>query len=152
MSVVYLIGSLRHPSIPEIAERIEKETPHEAFADWWAAGKEADDAWQDYCNRRELDYVEALNTPASWHVFGFDYYHLMRSDVGVLVMPAGKSAHLELGYLAGKGKRCYVLFDQVPERYDQMYHLIGPKCQSDGVFKSVFFSVDALIGELNEIV
>jgi len=145
---IYLIGSLRHPDVPELAERIQKETGHEVFADWYAAGKIADDAWQDYCNRRSYSYVEALNTPASWHVFDFDYHHLLDSDIGILVMPAGKSAHLELGFMAGKGKKCYVLFDQVPERYDQMYHLIGPKVKEEGPFKEVFFNVDDLIREL----
>lgn len=145
---VYLIGSLRHPGIPELAEKIEKEVGCEVFADWYAAGERADDAWQDYCNRRGLDYVEALNTPASWHVYDFDYKHLMSSDVGVLVMPAGKSGHLELGYMAGKGKRCYILFNEVPERYDQMYHLVGPEASTGELFKSVFFNVDELIEEL----
>ena len=36
-------------------------------------------------------------------------------------MPAGKSGHIEFGYLVGQGKPGFVLFDAVPERYDVMY-------------------------------
>jgi nucleoside 2-deoxyribosyltransferase len=35
-------------------------------------------------------------------------------------MPAGKSGHLELGYMVGCGKPGYILFDKEPERLDQM--------------------------------
>ena len=36
-------------------------------------------------------------------------------------MPAGKSGHMELCYMRGQGKPCYVLFDKEPERVDIMY-------------------------------
>jgi len=38
------------------------------------------------------------------------------------VLPAGKSGHLELGFLRGKGKPCYILFPEDPERWDVMYN------------------------------
>jgi nucleoside 2-deoxyribosyltransferase len=53
-------------------------------------------------------------------VFEFDKFHLDRCDAAVLLMPAGKSAHLELGYMRGKGKPGFILFDEEPERYDVM--------------------------------
>jgi hypothetical protein len=37
-----------------------------------------------------------------------------------MVMPCGKSAHLELGYAAGTGKRTIVYMPEEPERYDVM--------------------------------
>jgi hypothetical protein len=40
----------------------------------------------------------------------------------VLVLPAGKSGHLELGYCAGKGKRTYILLEaDADPRWDVMY-------------------------------
>ena len=57
---------------------------------------------------------------AANHVFHFDLKHLDDSDVAVLFLPAGKSGHLELGYVLGKGKRGYILLDN-PERWDVMY-------------------------------
>ena len=118
--VIYLIGSLRNPDIPFIGNRL-RETGFEVFDDWFAGGKIADDEWQAYETVKGRDYKSALRGYAARHVFEFDLFHLNRADIGLLVLPAGKSGHLELGYLIGQGKPGYVLFDKEPERWDQMY-------------------------------
>ena len=43
------------------------------------------------------------------------------SAVAVLVLPAGRSAHLELGWMLGRGKPGYILLDGKDDRYDVMY-------------------------------
>jgi hypothetical protein len=116
--MIYLIGSLRNPDIPAIAEEL-RAAGHEVFDDWFAAGPEADDRWRDYEKARGRTYAEALNGHAAGHVFNFDLEHLQRADTVVLVYPAGKSAHLELGWALGQGKKGYVLLDN-PERWDVM--------------------------------
>lgn len=93
---------------------------YEVFDDWYAAGHEADDKWRDYELARGHTYEEALNGFAARHVFDFDVHHLDRADIGVLALPAGKSGHLELGYLVGKGVPSFILFEDIPERYDVM--------------------------------
>ena len=93
---------------------------YEVFDDWYAAGPEADDKWRDYELARGHSYEEALAGHAARHVFDFDKYHLDRADIGVLALPAGKSGHLELGYLVGKGVPSFILFEDIPERYDVM--------------------------------
>lgn len=118
--MIYVIGSLRNPKIPEIANAIRK-LGIEAFDSWYAPGPEADDFWQKYEQGRGHTYIEALNDYAARHVFEFDRLHLDRATSGVLVLPAGKSCHLELGYLIGQGKPGYILLDQEPERWDVMY-------------------------------
>ena len=135
---IYVMGSLRNPLIPEIGNRLRKEG-HTAFEDWWGAGKIADDSWQAYENMRGRSYKEALKGIAANHIFKLDKEHLDKSDSGVLVMPAGKSAHLELGYLIGQGKPGYVLFDKEPERFDVMYLFA----------KGIFFDIEELVTELN---
>lgn len=119
---VYLIGSLRNPLIADIANKIEAATGYEAFASWFAAGPEADDRWRDYEKARNPTggVREAVYGYAAEHCFEFDKKHLERADAVVLVMPAGKSGHLELGWALGKGKKGFILFDQEPERYDLM--------------------------------
>ena len=136
---VYLIGSLRNPEIPKIANKI-RELGFEVFDDWFAAGPEADDKWRDYEKARGRSYKEALNGLAADHVFQFDRKHLNKCDVAVLYLPAGKSAHLELGRVLGKGKKGYILLDN-PERWDVMYKF------ADGVFNSF----DELKDELEKI-
>lgn len=118
--VIYLIGSLRNPEIPKIANTIRAKG-FEVFDDWFAAGEKADDSWRDYEKQRGHSYKEALDGYAAKHVFAFDKLHLNRCDGAVLIMPAGKSGHIELGYVSGIGKPSWVLFDSVPERYDVMY-------------------------------
>lgn len=120
--MIYLIGSLRNPVIPHFAVALEERTGYEVFADWAAASENADDAWRDYIRVREPKggIVAALNSYAAKHVFNFDKHHIDRADAVVLLMPAGKSGFLELGYSLGKGKPGFIVFDKDPDRYDVM--------------------------------
>lgn len=118
--IIYLIGSLRNPEVPKIAAKL-RTAGHEVFDDWVAAGEIADDAWRDYELGRGHTFPQALEGYAANHVYEFDRYHLNRANAGVLIMPAGKSGHMELGYLIGQGKPGYILLDNQPERFDVMY-------------------------------
>lgn len=132
--MIYLIGSMRNHRIPEVANTL-RAAGHEVFDEWYSPGHKADDYWQRYEQSRGHNYKEAL---AGWHaknVFNFDHTHLQRADIAVLLMPAGKSAHLELGWMLGQGKPGYILFDTEPERFDVM-HLFAT---------DVFFSIDELL-------
>lgn len=107
---IYLIGSLRNPRIPQIGNEL-REYGFEVFDDWHAAGREADDEWQRYEEFRGRSYREALSGFAAAHVFHFDLFHLDRSQIGLLALPAGRSGHLELGYLRGQGKPIFILLE-----------------------------------------
>jgi len=119
---VYVIGSLRNPRIPEVAKQL-REHGLEVFDDWYAAGPEADDAWRQYEKDRGHTYAQALQGHAARHVFEFDKKHLDSCDAAIMVGPAGRSAHLELGYILGQGKPGFILLDQTTEdaRWDVMY-------------------------------
>lgn len=134
--MIYLIGSLRNPEVPLIANLIREEG-HEVFDDWYSAGPEADDKWRDYERGRGHSYRDALRGYAARHVFEFDKTHLLRADVVVLALPAGKSGHLELGWAIGKGKPGYILLDS-PDRWDVMYQF------ATGVFPDVQELIDFL--------
>ncbi len=120
MAVIYLIGSLRNKAVPAFAKQL-REAGHEVFDDWFAAGPEADDWWQKYEQERGHTMAEAMQGYACQHVFQYDKEHLDRCDIGVLLLPAGKSGHLELGYLIGCGKPGFILYESEPERFDAMY-------------------------------
>ena len=102
MSTIYVIGSLRNPRITEVGNTL-RAAGYDAFDEWHAGGPEADDEWRRYENDRGRHYKEALRGYHARNIFEFDLRHLNRADVGVLVMPAGRSGHLELGYLIGQG-------------------------------------------------
>lgn len=119
---IYIIGSLRNPEIPHIAKEL-KTLGIDAFAQWWGAGPEADDWWKEYNKLLGIPYEEALKDYAASSVFQFDKHHLDRCDAALLVLPAGRSGHLELGYVVGSGKHGYILADDKlgKERWDVMY-------------------------------
>lgn len=137
---IYLIGSLRNPAVPELAQKI-RALGFEVFDDWFAAGPEADDKWRDYEKARGRTYQEALDGLAADHVYHFDLKHLNECSIAILLLPAGKSGHLELGYVIGQGKPGYILLD-TPERWDVMYKF------AEGVFQNS----DELLKELQKYV
>jgi nucleoside 2-deoxyribosyltransferase len=141
--VIYLIGSLRNEKIPHVAKEI-RELGFEVFDDWFSPGPEADDFWRKFEKVRGSSYKEALSNYAAKHIYNFDKSHIDRADIGVLFMPGGKSAHLELGYMIGRGKRCFVLFDKEPERWDLMYQFA---MENEG---DICFSMDDLKKSLKD--
>lgn len=127
MSKIYIVGSLRNDIIPDVANRIEAETGWEAFDDWFSAGPEADDFWKAHQRRRGRTYSEALRGHAAGNTFRFDRGHLDTADAGLLVLPAGRSGHLELGYLSGRKVPTMILLDEETEqnRWDVMTQFAG---------------------------
>lgn len=118
---IYLIGSLRNPAVPVVADQLRAQG-FEVFDDWFAAGHEADEWLQRYEQNRGHSYREALRGHAVNHVFHFDEHHLDDCDMAVMLLPAGKSAHLELGYVRGQGKPAFIWMPNgEPERWDVMY-------------------------------
>lgn len=136
---VYLIGSLRNPKIPHLGKVI-RDSGFDVFDDWFGAGERADDAWQEYEQVRGRSYPEALRGLAAENIFNFDIRHLNEANIGVLILPAGKSGHLELGNLIGQRKPCYVLFEEEPKRWDVMYQFAT----------EVFFDQESLLREMKE--
>lgn len=141
MTCVYLIGSLRDPRVPEVGNYLEKYTDLEIFSDWYSASEDADDWLRDYYKGRGYNYKQMVYSHAAKHIFAFDLHHLDRSCAGVLVAPAGKSCHLELGYLRGQGKPVYVLFHEEPDRVDVMYNFCN----------DIFFDKKDLMRELKRL-
>jgi hypothetical protein len=127
--IIYLIGSLRNDLIPKIANELEA-AGLEVFSDWFAGGREADDEWMRYEKARGRTHRQALEGYNAAHVFDYDKRHLDRADAGVLVMPAGKSGHLEMGYLVGCKKPTAILFTEEPDRWDIMHLFATYHCWS----------------------
>lgn len=135
---IYLVGSLRNPKVRCVATLLRLEG-HDVFDDWHASGPEADDIWQRYETERGRSYKEALDAPFATHAFEFDCAHLEDSDAVVMLMPTGKSGHMEFCWAVRGGALGYVLFlDGEPERWDMMYKFAH----------GVFFDVPSLIEEL----
>lgn len=143
--MIYLIGSLRNPKVQILANTL-RDAGFDVFDDWASPGAEADEKWQEYERARGRTYREALYSAHAMNVFEFDKRHLDAANVVVLCAPAGKSAHLELGYAVGRGKLTFIYMEDEPERFDIM-----PLFAND-VLTTLESLVDALTraGEKNE--
>lgn len=137
MKSIYIIGSLRNPTITSFANELQAQG-FDAFSDWMGAGPNADDCLRDYCKERGLNYKQTLQSYAAKHIYSFDLFHITRCDAAVMVMPCGRSGHMELGFVRGLGKPGYILFDEIPPRVDIMYQFAT----------DVFFSKEDLFEEL----
>jgi hypothetical protein len=69
------------------------------------------------------DYLAALAHPAAMHGFQRDFNEMVAADTFVLVLPCGRSAHLELGWAVGAGKRTAILLDD-PCTPELMYKMV----------------------------
>ena len=113
---------------------------YDVFDQWITPGPDADQYLFEYSKKRGWNYKEALTCDAARNNFDFDKKHIDSADIVVMVMPAGKSAHLELGYSIGIGKEAHILFDKEPERFDLMYNFVP--------VDNIHFSIESLKNRL----
>jgi hypothetical protein len=77
-----------------------------------------DPAWQKWSPE---EFRNALEHPIAKKGFGYDWSAMQWADSCVLVMPCGRSAHIEAGYFVGAGKRLVILLTSgEPELMYQM--------------------------------
>lgn len=70
------------------------------------AWSEIDKNWMEW----DADqYVAALDHPLAKAGFALDFNAMQWADTFVLVLPCGRSAHLELGWACGQGKQTLIL-------------------------------------------
>jgi len=86
---------------------------------------EIDAEWQSWDTDK---FVESLKHPVAVKGFLKDFDAMNNADVCVLVMPCGRSAHLEAGYFVGAMKRLIILTDSgEPEL---MYKMADSICKN----------------------
>jgi hypothetical protein len=61
------------------------------------------------------DMLKMLTHPIAQSGFASDLMGMHWCEIGVLLRPSGCSAHLEAGWLAGAGKRCFVVLPEDTE-------------------------------------
>lgn len=70
----------------------------------------------------KLDAINFLQDERSQKAFAEDKKWLDWTDVCLLILPAGKSSHLEAGYAKGCGKKLIIWQDEFPKgEFDVMY-------------------------------
>lgn len=88
----------------------------------WA---DIDRDWEEWGTRQ---YVRALDNAIAHRGFNDDLGGLIWADLCLLVLPSGRSAHTEAGYMKGLGKLVYVYqpSEQEPELMYKLYDGIIP--------------------------
>ena len=136
MSKIYVASSWRNQYYPEVVKRLREEghevydfrnPPHGGHGFRWT---EVDENAMDWTFEQ---YAEGLHHPKAERQFAADLEALEWADTCVLVLPSGRSAHTEAGWMAGAGKRVivylpemvepelmYKLFDQVVDNLDDL--------------------------------
>jgi len=118
----YIMGSLANPGVRGVASHLREALPMWGFFDdWHAAHPEADEQWRNYEMFKGHSYEKALREPAAQNVYLFDKTHLDMSTHGLLILPSGRSAHMEIGYLRGRECATAILLDGKHDRWDVMY-------------------------------
>ena len=72
-------------------------------------------------------YLAMVNHPRAIEGYEADFAAMCRADTFVMILPCGKSAHLELGYAWGAGKRTAILLED-PVEPELMYR--GVDCMA----------------------
>lgn len=70
------------------------------------------------------EYVKLLDDPVAVSGFEKDMTAMQWADTFVLVLPCGRSAHLELGWAVGRGKRTAILISEEGFEPELMYRMV----------------------------
>ena len=97
---------------------------------------EIDKAWQSWS---ATQFREALSHPIAESGFDSDMNALEACDICVLVLPCGRSAHLEAGFAAGAGKPTLIYIPE-PQEPELMYKIADCVC----------VTLDELLQELDD--
>jgi hypothetical protein len=69
------------------------------------------------------EYLRMLSHPRAVDGFATDFAAMEKADTFVMLLPCGKSAHLELGWAVGAGKRTAILLEDLVEP-ELMYRIV----------------------------
>ena len=140
MSKIYLSSSWRNPYQPLVVKAL-REAGHEVYdfrnpssGDEGFKWKNVDGLWEKWSND---DYINALNHPVAERGFKNDFDAMVWADVCILLLPCGRSAHSEAGWMQGAGKPTYVILTEKQEP-ELMYKL----------FAGIFTKIEDLISSL----
>lgn len=109
---VYVASSWRNPHQPGVVAAL-REDGHDVYdfrnprpGDQGFSWSEIDRGWEDWT---PLGFRSALEHPIAQQGFDSDFGAMRWADTFVLVLPSGRSSHLELGWATGRGKRTAVM-------------------------------------------
>lgn len=137
---VYVASSWRNTVQPEVVKELRKYG-HDVYDFRNPAPGDTGFGWRQCAEEAQLRDPkrfrdEVLTHPAAQKGFKNDMDALRSAQATVLVLPCGRSAHLELGYATGAGQKTIVLLDDPMSEPELMYLMNTAICTTlDGVVK-----------------
>lgn len=124
---IYVASSWRNEQQQDVVNALRKDG-HEVYDFKHHAPDNNGFHWSavesDYSNWTPTKYARAIiESPIAAKGFAFDRDALYWCDTCVLVLPSGRSAHIEAGYAAGQGKHLFVLLSEQQFQPELMYLL-----------------------------
>ncbi len=127
MAKIYVASSWRNPRQPDVCAFLRSQG-HEVYDFRNPAPGNTGFAWSsidpDWQNWSPTGFRNGLDHPTAQEGFGYDFDAMKWADQCVLVLPCGRSAHLEAGWCMGKGKPV-TIYAPVPVEPELMYLLEG---------------------------
>lgn len=123
---IYVASSWRNPYQPQAVERFRaaghfvydfRNPPSGSLGFDWA---EIDPAWKTWTPQQ---FIDALGHEIAEEGFKDDVDGMEWADVFVLLLPCGRSAHLEAGWAIGRDIPTYVVVGDRLEEAELMYKL-----------------------------
>lgn len=122
---VYVASSWRNEYQPEVVRAL-RDVGHEVydFRDEGFPWSDIDLNWESWTT---VEYLAALDHPIAEAGFARDFDAMKWADACVMVMPCGRSAHLEAGYFVGTHKPLIILLKGTAEA-ELMYSMAYAVC------------------------
>ena len=130
MAKIYVASSWRNRYYTEVVERL-REAGHEVYDFRNPPHGQGGFKWQnldpDFDKWGVEEYRAGLQHPASELQFQCDLDALNWADTCLLVLPCGRSAHTEAGWMKGSGKRTIVYIPEMqePELMYKLFDLVS---------------------------
>ena len=138
---IYVASSWRNSYQPEVV-KVLREMGHNVYdfrnppnGKGGFAWSDIDENWMEWTTS---EYAAALDHPVAIEGFNSDFDGMKWADCCVMVLPCGRSANTEAGWMKGAGKRVYV-FSPIKQEPELMYK----------IHDAIFADINDLVMELS---
>jgi hypothetical protein len=122
---IYVASSWRNPYQQTVVDELRNQG-HEVYdfmnppnGSGGFAWSDIDENWIDWTVD---EYRDALNHPIAEDGFNSDFDGMKWADVCVMVLPCGRSANTEAGWMKGAGKKV-IVFSPIKQEPELMYKI-----------------------------
>jgi hypothetical protein len=137
---IYVASSWRNEFQQNVVATL-RQLGHEVYdfrnpkeGDYGFAWSDIDEKWKDWTPQQ---YVEAMKHPVAESGFKSDFDAMKWADCCVMVLPCGRSANTEAGWMKGAGKSVFV-FQPTKQEPELMYKIYDGMLTNSEQLERVF--------------